>query len=290
MNPQDLSKVDIILNIKHYEYYNFHIFIHFQYKFFEEISRYIKEGKSIEHTILIDESIEGCNSFSVTWGKKLGNITLAKNICSIFISIYKKLKNENTDYINDSNYKNDFAFLNYWVNWKIQGEFYQNKPLSEFYDYIEGQGLIDINLDIDNPLIYDIEKNDLYKMKILYSLYENYSKLNDIIENKFDEYKQSLSTLSTACCPEYNKASYICNDDNKEKNPKFCEKLRTFNSKYDILYQKVFAKGPPFSENFIKLSECHNNKIITSAVTGTVVGLIPLLGVLYKVSELNIKL
>ncbi|KMZ87878.1 hypothetical protein PVBG_05815 [Plasmodium vivax Brazil I] len=215
---------------------------------------------------------------------------MAKSICDIFMRIYNELKNGNTDYKNDSNYKKDFAFLNYWANWKIQGAFNQNTSVKDFNDSLEGQRLIDANLDIDNPLIYDIEKNDLYKMKILYSLYENYSKLNDIIENKFDEYKQSLSTLSTACCPEYNQASYICNGDNKNNNPIFCKKIEDFELKYQELHGKVAEKGSDYSKIFIKLNECPVNKIITTAVTGSIVGLVPLLGGLYKVSELNFKL
>ncbi|KMZ96416.1 hypothetical protein PVNG_05951, partial [Plasmodium vivax North Korean] len=81
--------------------------------------------------------------------------------------------------------------------------------------------------------------------------------------------------------------NYICNDGNNIKNSKFCEKLNTFISKYKDLYTKVDNQGPEFSNNFIKLEECPNTKIITTAVTGTVVGLIPLLGVLYKFTPMG---
>ncbi|SCA83479.1 VIR protein [Plasmodium vivax] len=212
---------------------------------------------------------------------------MAKNICNIFISIYNKLKKGSSAYRQDSNYKKDFAFLNYWVNWYIHVKFNQNNILSDFYNSIDSQNLLEETYDTSNNPIYDIEKNELYKMNILYSLYENYSKHDDIIENKFDLYKQSLSTLSTECCPDYIKASYICNEDNKKNNPKFCEKLRAFELKYEQLYGKVAKKGSEFSDNFIKLTECHNPKIITTAVTGSIVGLIPLLGVLYKFTPMG---
>ncbi|KNA00991.1 hypothetical protein PVNG_03098 [Plasmodium vivax North Korean] len=216
---------------------------------------------------------------------------MAKNICNIFISIYNKLKSGSKNYRQGSNYKKDFTFLNYWVNWYIHGKINQNNVLSDFYNSIDSQNLLEDTYDVSNNPIYDIEKNDLYKLNILYSLYENYSKLNDIIKNKFEANKHSLSTLSTACCPDYIKASYMCNNDNKDNNPIFCEKLNIFKSKYEEeIYKKVNQKGSDFSNHFVKLEECSNTKIITTAVTGSIVGLIPLLGVLYKVNELNIKL
>ncbi|SCA60155.1 Plasmodium vivax Vir protein, putative [Plasmodium vivax] len=209
-------------------------------------------------------------------------------MCDRLIRIYKYLSNEIDDYRNDGNYKKDLAFLNYWINWKMhEGKFNQNTSVKDFIDHIESHNIILANLDIINPPIYDIEKNDLYKMNILYSLYEKYSKLNDIIKNKFEQHKQSLSTLSTACCLDYIKASYLCNDDNMNNNPIFCKKLDTFKLKHDALHTEVISKDSEYSDQFIKLSECHNNKIITTAVTGTVVGLIPLLGVLYKFTPMG---
>ncbi|KMZ88519.1 hypothetical protein PVBG_06005 [Plasmodium vivax Brazil I] len=124
-------------------------------------------------------------------------------------------------------------------------------------------------------------------MNILYRLYVNYVKLNSIGYQNAEEDTRQLLTHSTACCPDYIKASYICNDDNKERNPKFCEKLETFKLKYGVLYRSVVAKGPPFSENFIELSKCPNTKIITTAVTGSIIGLIPLFGVLYKFTPMG---
>ncbi|KMZ76590.1 hypothetical protein PVIIG_05973, partial [Plasmodium vivax India VII] len=60
-----------------------------------------------------------------------------------------------------------------------------------------------------------------------------------------------------------------------------------FKSKYDKLDENVVEKGSDVYDYFIKLSECPNNKIVTTAVTGTVVGLIPLLGVLYKFTPMG---
>ncbi|EDL42628.1 variable surface protein Vir30, truncated, putative, partial [Plasmodium vivax] len=189
------------------------------YDFFKNIERYIKDGKSIEDIIPTVVPSSDCNSFSKIWGIKSGNEIMAKNICNILVSIYKYFKNGNDRYGFESNYKEDFTFLNYWVNWKIhEGMFNENTTVKDFYDYIGSHALSELNYDVSNTLIYDIDKDDLYKLNILYSLYEKYSKLNAITYDNLDQDKQSLYSHSTACCNDYNKAKYICNDDNKNNN------------------------------------------------------------------------
>ncbi|KMZ82428.1 hypothetical protein PVIIG_06130 [Plasmodium vivax India VII] len=257
------------------------------YGFFDNIERYIKDGKIIEDTINIDESPEGCNSFSKIWGKKSGNIIMAENICKIFISIYNHLSKKKVNYREDSYYEKDFAFLNYWSNWKIHEiQINENDAVSDFFDHIESHPLHKINYYTSTNLIYDIKKDDLKKMNILYNLYENYSKLN-AIEYTNSEQNTQVLTLSTACCTDYIKASYICNADNKKNNPIFCKKLEDFESKYNNLFNKYDGSKSEFADNLIKLSECPNNKIITTAVTGSIIGLIPLFGVLYKFTPMG---
>ncbi|KMZ95224.1 hypothetical protein PVMG_05142 [Plasmodium vivax Mauritania I] len=250
-----------------------------EYDFFENIDRYIKDGKSIEDIIEIDNSSTYCYTFTEIWGKKSGNKEIAKNICYLFVSLYKHLKNE------EHNYNKDFAFLNYRVNMKIhEGVFNNDTTVSDFCRHIDSHVLHDIGYEILDDLIYDIDKDELYKMNILYSLYENYSKLYNIINTNPNENKPSLLPFSTKCCNYYNQVKYICNDDNNKEST-FCKKLRDFVTKHDGLYNIFEGKRSQFSDDLIKLEECPDNKIITTAVTGTVVGLIPLFGVLYKVSE-----
>ncbi|KMZ96086.1 hypothetical protein PVNG_05995 [Plasmodium vivax North Korean] len=166
-----------------------------------------------------------------------------------------------------------------------EGKFNQNTPVKDFIDHIESHYIISANLDIDNPLIYDINKDDLYEMNILYRLYMNYKVLDTILENASNEVKVKSLSHSTACCKDYLEARYICDTSKNESNIPFCNKLKVFKTKYDELVQKVIKQGSEVSDYLIKLEECPDNKIITTAVTGTVVGLIPLFGVLYKVSE-----
>ncbi|SCA60342.1 Plasmodium vivax Vir protein, putative [Plasmodium vivax] len=258
------------------------------YDFFEKINRYIRDGKPIEDNIQFDKLSTDCNSFSEIWGKKIGNSEMAKNMCNIFINMYKELKKGKNNYTLDSEYNNDFAFLNYWVNWKIhEGGINESNPVTDFYNHIGSHAPSELILEFTNNLIYDINKDYLNKMNTLYNLYDNYSKLNAIDYAKTDQVKQQLLTLSTASCTHYNKAKYICNEDNRKNNLKFCDKLEAFESKYKDLYQIVDTKPSEISNNFIKLAECPNTKIIASSVIGSIVGLIPLFGVLYKFTPMG---
>ncbi|KMZ83418.1 hypothetical protein PVBG_06104 [Plasmodium vivax Brazil I] len=258
------------------------------YDFFDNIERYIINGERIEDTIHIDELSTDCNSFYDYWERTSSNKEIAKNICNKLVGLYKKLKEGNINYSKENNYMKDFAFLNYWTNWKIYNELYGSTSVSNFYDLIGSHVELDSPLEFVNDYIYDFDKNDLYKMNILYSLYAKYSKLNAVIESKLVLDKEAFLSLSNECCTDYNKTNYICNDNNNTSI--FCKKLNDFMLKYGELYSNIDKKKPEFSDYFKSLSSCGNTKIISTAVTGTFLGLIPLFGVLYKVSELNILL
>ncbi|KMZ96182.1 hypothetical protein PVNG_06262 [Plasmodium vivax North Korean] len=261
------------------------------YEFFENIEKYIEIANSAESTTDFPNANSGCNSFITTFGYHFKDSTTAKHICVQFIKLYDSLNVIKNKSKSDTNYEKCRKFLIYWINFKLrEGMKNEVDSICRVYDAIESQFTGSNDYNIHMGLIGNINKDDLYKMNILYRLYVNYVKLKAIDYKNEEENKRQLLTHSTACCTHYIKASYICNDDNKDKNPEFCEKLEAFVSKYKQLNQKVDDKGSGFSDYFIKLSECPNTKIITTAVTGSIIGLIPLVGVLYKVIELNIKL
>ncbi|SCA59990.1 Plasmodium variant antigen protein Cir/Yir/Bir, putative [Plasmodium vivax] len=259
------------------------------YDFFKNINRYIKDGKSIELTLNVDESPNGCTSFANYCESISVNKDIAKNICDRLVILYKHFSHGNNNYIGSTDFKNDFTFLNYWVNLKIRdSQFNERTCVDNFYGHIDSHALHHINNDIPNDLIYDIEQDELEKINKLYNLYKEYSELNAIVENRLEPNKEKLLALSTECCSDYIEVKYICNGDNNTKNnSKFCEILKEFESKYEKLYDPLAQKVSDFSDYFIKLKECPNNKIITTAVTGSIFGLIPLLGILYKFTPMR---
>ncbi|KMZ76862.1 hypothetical protein PVIIG_06050 [Plasmodium vivax India VII] len=261
------------------------------YEFFENIVEYVKKAKSAETAAASSNAETKCKSFMLAYGSRFKAEETARTICEQFINLYNSLNDPECN-LNSYPNKKCCKFLKYWINFKLMKSMKnEDECVSKIYNALESHITGSDEFNIDLYYEYDINKDDLKKMNILYSLYEKHTELDTILMNISKVDKESLLLHSTACCTHYIKAKYICNDDNnRNDNSVFCNKLTTFKSKYDALYEKAFQEGSDYANNFIKLEECSNNKIITTAVTGTVVGLIPLLGVLYKVSELNIKL
>ncbi|KMZ95019.1 hypothetical protein PVMG_05780 [Plasmodium vivax Mauritania I] len=263
------------------------------YEFFKNIENYIEKAISAESTTAYPKADTGCNHFVVTSRSYITDKERAKIICKQFINLYDSL-DDCKSRSNIDSYRKCSKFLNYWINFKLR-ESVLNDDDSFCYAYngIESQFTSTVEYHISLNKIYHIDKDELDKMNKLYNLYDKYSEINSILDAKSEQDKQKLLTLSTQCCTDYNEARYICNPENNinNNNSKFCQELNKFESKYEEeIYKKVNEKGDDYTDHFIKLKECPNNKIITTAVTGSIVGLIPLLGILYKVSELNIKL
>ncbi|CAI7723963.1 Plasmodium vivax Vir protein, putative [Plasmodium vivax] len=248
------------------------------YDFFNNIDKYITEVKKIENPTLPNTSLVDCKHFSKQ--HDLGNIEKAEIMCNNFARINKLLEAIKTEV------PNHCKFLNYWFNSELsENWFSENNCISYVYNGLESHVQSNDEYNLLHCEYYDINKDELNKIKLLYSLYEKYTDISTILENKTSEDKKTLLSLSTACCPYYIDANYICNPTNNTST--FCKKLSNFRTQYEDLYQKFKAQRSDISDNFIKLEECPNTKIISTAVTGTVVGLIPLMGVLYKFTPMG---
>ncbi|KMZ76558.1 hypothetical protein PVIIG_06082 [Plasmodium vivax India VII] len=137
-----------------------------------------------------------------------------------------------------------------------------------------------------NCELCNMNKVELNKMKILYNLHDKRNEMHDILNSQEIFEASKLHEPSAECFTNYNKGLSMCN--NKEE--KFCKLLENFKTEYRKLYPMVEKKGSGYSKFFQRLPGDEKSNMISTAVTGTVVGLIPLLGVLYKVTELNIKI
>ncbi|SCA83497.1 hypothetical protein, conserved [Plasmodium vivax] len=258
------------------------------YDFFKDIENYIKKANDAQQNKATTEITSNCEGFYMTMKSSFEDKQIGVSVCESIIKLYKNLNNLKAESTCSKDYKNECGFFNYWVNSKIaESMSNESNSIQTIYNGIESQFSTVDGYGININFICNINKDDLHKMNILYRLYKNYTDLNDILDNLIPDVKVKSLSLSTACCTDYIKASYICNHDNKKKNPIFCEKLEAFESKYKQLNQKVNKQGSDFSNYFIKLSDCSNNKIISTAVTGSIIGLIPLLGVLYKFTPMG---
>ncbi|KNA01603.1 hypothetical protein PVNG_05968 [Plasmodium vivax North Korean] len=213
------------------------------------------------------------------------NTTMGKNICEYFIKLCKLLPRVKNNKKYDPNYGKDWHFLSYWLNVKLE-ESKLNAIICpyDFYDGIEDHCMNTLSLYISSPiLIYNINEEDLSRMKVLYILHENYNKLHSILNNETASEPHLLLPPSSKCSMNYKSANNMCNS----KYKKFCEKLKKFKTEYDKLFKIAESKGDDFAKNFIKLTDKENSNIISSTVIGSAVGLIPLFGILYKFTPIG---
>ncbi|SCA60567.1 hypothetical protein PVC01_000083300 [Plasmodium vivax] len=256
------------------------------YNFLDTVEEYVKALEEINSVSLDSSERKDCEDFSKNHAKTYTEI--GKTICEHFLKLYKSLPNIKNYVTNDTSYKNDCAFINYWLNFELK-KHNKNICVDYIYNAIESQCGQTISMYLPVSVFYNIHEDHLYKIDKLYNLYANYNKLNTIINSTPLENKQELLKLSTKCCAHYNEVAYICKDDNKNNkdNIKFCAKLDIFKRNYEQLYTKLGDDESEISKNFIKLSECGNTNVISTAIFGSMVGLVPLMGVLYKFTPIG---
>ncbi|CAI7724230.1 PIR protein [Plasmodium vivax] len=244
------------------------------YDFFENIINYIESSdKLISNTDELNAQ-DNCTSFSTVYTSS--NIAIGKNLCELFIKLYRSFNIVGNASHDD--YKKEWHFLNYWLNFNISKSKLSGTTCAKaFSEGLSHHSMGTFSITFPPPSIYNIREDELIKMNLLYGLYENYRTVNDILsKNQYDKLDLLLKT-SNKCCSDYAEANYWCNGGNN----KFCIQLGKFRTKYEELYNTVNGKDPEYSKNFIKLTQCDNNTMST-ALIGTTVGLIPLLVGVYK--------
>ncbi|KMZ94906.1 hypothetical protein PVMG_05517 [Plasmodium vivax Mauritania I] len=228
--------------------------------------------------IYVITNIVNLNNFIYNQGK---NSQIIKNICEQYLKLYTSLTNLKNSKTSNINYKKDYSFVNYWLNDKIrESELNGSVCVDDFYEIMEPQcsDTLSINYTPEYTYIYHINQEDFNKMKLLYSLYENYSILDSILSKSLIDKPQSLSEPSSKYYDNYKKARKMCYGE----KDKFCEKLDKFKSQYKALYTTLDTRGEEISKYFKRLPNDENN-IISTAVIGSMAGLIPFFGLLYKV-------
>ncbi|KMZ96406.1 hypothetical protein PVNG_05868 [Plasmodium vivax North Korean] len=246
------------------------------YNFFDNIINYIESSDNLAVNNTQLHAQDNCITFSNSYTKS--NLDIGKNICELFIKLYISL----TDVKNKGqpNYEKDWHFLNYWLNINIsKSELNEAICPRKFSDGLGHHCWYTLTFGFPPDFMYNIREEDLNKMNLLYGLYENYKKLDNILNDSQENNQDLLLEHSNKCCSYYVKANYLCNDENN----KFCSELENFKTKYVGLYSKLEGKSLEYSKNFIKLTQCKDTNVISTALMGTTVGLVPLLVGLYKV-------
>ncbi|EDL42668.1 variable surface protein Vir30, putative [Plasmodium vivax] len=240
---------------------------------------YIESSNKLESNTTELDAQDNCTTFSNAYTSS--NFDTGKKVCELFIKLYNSLSNvENGNKPDDTK---DWHFLNYWLNINIsKRKLNKSTCATKFSDGLSHHCTYTFSYEFPPEFIYNIREEELIKMNLLYSLYENYKKLDNILNGQKPVNAGSLLGPSAKCCSDYAEANYLCNDKNNE----FCTQLKKFKEKYDGLYNTEIEGKPEYTNNFIKLSQCDNNTM-SKALIGTTVGLVPLLVGLYKFTPLR---
>ncbi|KMZ88810.1 hypothetical protein PVBG_05722 [Plasmodium vivax Brazil I] len=266
----------------YYFLYNIYKYFYINYDFFDNISTYVEKVEEAKNGVIELHKDDNCDSFSKDYTNS--NTAIGKKICEQFIKLFKILPNVKNPNKNDPKYRNDWYFLGYWLNSKLRKN-NLNRTIcpNDFYDGMESHCTETLSLNYSSNLIYSINHEDLNRMEVLYTLHENYSKLDNILNKGTSQEPELLLKLSGACSDNYIKAKYMCYGNYN----KFCEKLDNFKRKYEGLFKTAQSKGNQYTNNFKELTDYDNSNIISTTVIGSAVSLIPLLGILYKFTPIG---
>ncbi|KMZ96073.1 hypothetical protein PVNG_06434 [Plasmodium vivax North Korean] len=191
-----------------------------------------------------------------------------------------------------THYINDWTFLNYWLNYELnKSPFYKNIFVNEFYNNMENYILHILGyVFFINDEIYDINKDELDKIHILFNLYSNYyGIINE--GNIVCKTKDICLDFSNKCAEEYKKGIIKCENIDSD----FCRNIDQFKRKYVSLKESDKSKDDFNSNELIPLptydqalQEYHselNRKItiVTISILCSIFGIILILFYLYKV-------
>ncbi|CAG9473029.1 unnamed protein product [Plasmodium vivax] len=252
------------------------------YDFFKKIENYIINTEKVFSDDSRVQYSNGCTSFSTVYQSQ--NAEAAKNICEGFTKLYRSLSPYKTNGKSDPNYKNDCKFLNYWLNSKLrENNYYRTVCVNGFYNNMEHHCIDTLPVLTSLDYIYDINEDDLNKMKKLYKLHAQLIKIYNILNKSSEGKPYSSLTLSEESLADYRTLSSKCNGNSNES----CNPLQDFIGKYEQLYLIAQRKGEEYTKYFIQLTEQGNKSIILTPLLCSVAGLIPLLGILYKFTPMG---
>ncbi|SCA83782.1 hypothetical protein PVT01_000107800 [Plasmodium vivax] len=252
------------------------------YDFFDNILTYINCAKQVEDDVSIQQKYDECDGFSRQYIKQ--HTQKGKKICEHYLKLYNSLINETNNPQTDPNYETKLKFLNYWLNFKLK-ESGINKTtcVNSFASLMDNYLWKALPFNYTSHFTHNIKEEDLNKMNVLHNLYNTYNKIHSALKKEPCTPEDLILDCSDTCFDEYKVFMSGCIGI---KN-KFCDELEKFKKLYETLYRTVEDKGDQFSKYFKRLPEDQNINIISTTLLGSTIGLIPLIGILYKFTPLR---
>ncbi|SBT73079.1 Plasmodium variant antigen protein Cir/Yir/Bir/Plasmodium vivax Vir protein, putative [Plasmodium ovale] len=194
-----------------------------EYDFFKNINQYIEYDELAENNGTNDIS-DLDYSFIINFDPdKIGDL---KKVCNKFIYLVDELYRRNGGNTFNADY--DFDYLNYWLNARLHAIDPETICTKFFFQNLRSEySGIHISSEMSSG-IYDIQKNELKDMNILYKLHKDFKELNDKIKER-DSKQDVCMTYARNCVKGYQELKNKCTGN----KAKFCDILTNFKNKYE---------------------------------------------------------
>ncbi|SBT54439.1 PIR Superfamily Protein [Plasmodium ovale wallikeri] len=246
------------------------------YSFFSDFKKYMQYDSHIEKHSGTGEHNNTCDAFIID--VQIPNPESANQICAKFKNLYKFIISTKKPPKNKSLDKNDFAYLNYWINRKLRNTKISNElTVKEFHKKLNNHDDDFVGYDMFAGKLFDIGENDFQNIELLINLENQYGVIfENVLSRDKDEGKISCLKYYKDFVDKYKEGISRC-----PNNTNFCNALNIYNEIYekvyvqDIISEKCIDKEIPKLPTYDDVSL--SDKKIT--VVGTVLG--PSFGILF---------
>ncbi|SBT01231.1 PIR Superfamily Protein [Plasmodium ovale curtisi] len=151
-----------------------------------------------------------------------------KKLCNKFVYLIDTLSKRNEGSTFNADY--DIDYLNYWLNSRIHEIDPGSICKKVFFKNFIVDNITKENLNKLKGKIHDIEESELKKMDALYTLHKFYNKIDKIISSS-ESNKEDVIQQAHNCVEMYKTVKDKCPDN----RTKFCNKLKSFQQKYEAI-------------------------------------------------------
>ncbi|SBT78567.1 hypothetical protein POWCR01_130005100 [Plasmodium ovale] len=259
------------------------------YSFFSDFKIYMQYDSYIEKNSGTGEHNNTCDAFMIDF--QISNTESANQICAKFKNFYKFIISTKNPPKNKSLDKNDFAYLNYWINRKLRNTKISNElTVKEFHEKLNNHDNDFVGYDMFAGKLFDIGENDFQNMKLLDYLhsnyFENFTEISTLTKEKnvscFKHVKELLNT--------YKRGIIQCHIDDTN----FCKALKFFTRAYDnIFFGKDSITEKCTDQKLLKLPTYEDvsleekNISVVGSILGSSFGTLFTMLILYKVIKIS---
>ncbi|SBT02767.1 PIR Superfamily Protein [Plasmodium ovale curtisi] len=256
-----------------------------EYSFFSDFKTYMQYDSYIEKYSGTGEHNNTFDAFMID--VQISNTESVNQICAKFKNLYKFIISIKKPPKNKSLDKNDFAYLNYWINRKLRNTTIINElTVKEFHKKLNDHDSDFVGYDMFEGKLFDIGENDFQNIELLINLDNQYGEIfKNVLSRNKGEGKISCLKYYKDFVDKYKEGISRC-----PNNTNFCNALSIYNEIYDKVYvqdiisKKCIDKEIPKLPTYDDVSLSDQKITVVGSVLGPSFGILFTLLFLYKLT------